>query len=149
MQAPAADPFGNQGVTPVNQRGMGKGPGVRDAGKAQYWLNTIKQATARFASIDAARAAGYVPNPASPDHMLNRAVNRTGNPNKLGLPATLMYDNNGRLIGAMLSANPNQKLPDFGAGAWHRHPADDKVHMHIFFNKSVQGGAFENNTGFI
>lgn len=154
--APGPAQYGSVGVTPEGQVGKGVGPGIRDRARAQQSLAQIQQAVARFADFSAATSLGYKRNPASGydkvQHYINDEFNRAGNNDNVANPATLLYDQSvapSRLVGVMLSADPNRPLPDFGAGAWHRHPGDDNVHMHIWFDRSLDDGAFENNTGYI
>jgi len=144
-------------VTPSGYKGRGTGPGVRDAAQASTWLDKVKQGVARFQDFDVAKAQGYTRNPASGgdaiQHYIHSAANGRADAGDLNFPATLMYktDTGGkpRLVGVMLTGNPDRPLPDFGAGAWHRHPGDNNVHMHVWFDKTVNQGAFENNLGYV
>lgn len=133
------------------------GAGIRDPQRAEQWLNQIRQSVARFSDVNQARAAGYKLNveggTGADQHWINDQVFATGDARNVALPATLMYrfDANGRatLTGIMISARPGTPRPDFGAGDWHKHPDDNQLHMHVWFDKTVQQGAFENYTGTI
>lgn len=136
----------------------GAGNGVRDPQQAQQWLDYIKaQVVPKFSDFDAAVAAGYKRNVASGNdpmqHYIHDRMFSISDPNNVTYPASLMYDfdKGGKpvLSGIMISAKPGMTLPDFGAGAWHTHPADDRVNMHVWFDKTVEGGAFENNSGMV
>lgn len=140
---------------PWSANGVG-GP-VRNANSAAHWLEYIKrETTARFGNFAAAQAAGYKRNPASGEdsiqHYIHDGVFKVSDATRqLEMPATLMYrheqDGSKTLVGVMLSAKPGTQLPDFGAGSWHRHGADDRLNMHVYFDKGVQQGAFEDDTG--
>ena len=140
--------------------GAGDAAGVRDPAAAQRNLGVIKQSLARFTDIRQAVAAGYRYNPdggseGGLQHWINPAVFSTGDPSNVGLPATLMYqlDSAGRasLAGAMISVDPKRHaVPDYGAGAWHTHPDDPQLNMHVWLDgRGIEQGAFENNAGMV
>jgi hypothetical protein len=121
---------------------------VRDAGRAQATLQRLMAATAHLDTEQAARAAGYRPNPSSPDHWINDQVFRVRNGYDLERPATLMFEQ-GRLVGVMLSHDPLKgPPPDLGAGSWHTHggTAGREYAAHIWFNKPLQS-SFGTETG--
>jgi hypothetical protein len=121
---------------------------VRDETRAQATLQRLKTATAHLSTEAAARAAGYRPNPSSPDHWINDQVFRVRNGYDLERPATLMFEK-GRLVGVMLSHDPLKgPPPDLGAGSWHTHggTASREYAAHVWFNRPV-GSAFGTETG--
>jgi len=134
--------------------------GVRDPAAATRNLGIIKQSLARFTDINQAIAAGYRYNPdggseGGLQHWINPAVFSTGDPSNVGLPATLMYqfDSAGKatLAGTMISVDPKKfAVPDYGAGAWHTHPDDPQLNMHVWLDgRSIEQGAFGNNSGMV
>jgi hypothetical protein len=120
----------------VAQRDVNDGR-VRDPQRAAQTLAQLKQVTQAIDTPEKARAAGYHPNPAAPDHWINDDVFRTRNGYDLSRPATIMFEG-GKLVGVMLSHNPNRGAPpDLGAGAWHTHFSNDEYAAHVWFNKPL------------
>lgn len=155
---PTAGDMGSHGHSvAAGTGGIDDGPGVRDASLAEQWRQYLWSQVSRFASLSDAQAAGYHRNPSSGSdplqHYIHDGVFKAGDAGNFAWPATLMYrhnaDGTATLAGVMISARPGTQRPDFGAGAWHRHPGDDYAHMHVWFDKGVHQGAFENNTGVI
>jgi hypothetical protein len=123
---------------------------IRDTQLAQKSLDYLKASTAKFATEEGARAAGYHPNPSDPTHWINDQVFKTRNAYDLDHPASLIYQN-GQLIGVMLSHNPSTgSPPDLGAGSWHTHPGvgDGEYALHVWFNKPLTS-AFGHETGMV
>lgn len=136
------------GVTQLPQQFDVNDGRVRDLARATSVIDRLKMATRHLATEDAARAAGYRPNPSSPDHWINDQVFAVRNGYDLERPATLMFEG-GRLIGVMLSHDPLKgPPPDLGAGTWHTHGGTSgrEYAAHIRFDKPVQA-AFGTETG--
>jgi len=121
---------------------------VRNPALAERTLERLKFATRNLQTPEQARAAGYKPNPSSPDHWINDDVFRVRNGYDLERPATIMFEK-GRLVGVMLSHDPTKGAPpDLGAGSWHTHggTAGREYAAHVWFNKPI-GSAFGAETG--
>lgn len=121
---------------------------VRDEARAQAVLQRLQAATQHLSTEEAARAAGYKPNPSSPDHWINDQVFAVRNGYDLERPATLMFEK-GKLVGVMLSHDPLKgPPPDLGAGSWHTHggTAGREYAAHVYFGRPV-GSAFGRETG--
>lgn len=113
---------------------------MRDSQRAQSVLQRLKASTAHLSTEAAARAAGYKPNPSSPDHWINDDVFAVRNGYDIDRPATLMFEG-GRLVGVMLSHDPLKGAPpDLGAGSWHTHggTAGREYAAHVWFDKPIQ-----------
>ena len=112
---------------------------VRDPNRARQTLQRLEYATRNLQTPAQARAAGYRPNPSSPDHFINNDIFATRNGYDLDRPATVMYEH-GRLVGVMLSHDPRKgPPPDLGAGAWHTHggTSGTEYAAHVYFNKPL------------
>jgi hypothetical protein len=121
---------------------------VRNPAQAQRTIQRLQAATQHLQTPEQARAAGYKPNPSSPDHWINDNIFATRDGYNLERPATIMYEN-GRLVGVMLSHDPQRGAPpDLGAGTWHTHggTAAREYAAHVWFNKPIQS-AFDQATG--
>jgi hypothetical protein len=121
---------------------------VRDATRAQSTIERLQMSTRHLQTEAQARAAGYKPNPSSPDHFISDEIFAVRNGYDLERPATLMFEK-GRLVGVMLSHDPLKgPPPDLGAGSWHTHggTASREYASHVWFNKPLQS-AFGTETG--
>lgn len=121
---------------------------VRDSARATSVIERLRMATRHLATEEAARAAGYRPNPSSPDHWINDQVFAVRNGYDLERPATLMFEK-GRLVGVMLSHDPLKgPPPDLGAGTWHTHGGTSgrEYAAHIRFDRPLQS-AFGSEVG--
>ena len=115
-------------------------PSVRNEQLAARSIERLKAATAHLQTEDQARAAGYHPNPSAPDHWINDQIFATRNGYDVDKPATIMFEND-KLIGVMLSHNPNLGLPpDLGAGSWHTHggTSGQEYALHVRLDRPVQ-----------
>lgn len=146
------------GQTYVNGGGGGQLPTqtnvndgrVRNPALAERTLERLKFATRNLSTPEAARAAGYHPNPSAPDHWINDSIFKARNGYDLEKPATLMFEK-GRLVGVMLSHDPRKGAPpDLGAGSWHTHPGTEgeEYSSHVWFNKPLST-AFGTETGMV
>lgn len=121
---------------------------VRDVGRAERTLHRLRYATQHLQTPAQARAAGYHPNPSSPDHWINDRIFATRNGYDLDRPATIMFEG-GRLVGVMLSHDPAQGAPpDLGAGSWHTHggTSGEEYAAHVWFGKPL-AQSFGTETG--
>jgi len=146
-------------VAPVAQRGRAFAAGlhgqanvndghVRDTVLAQRTIDRLRGATVNLQTPAQAAAAGYHPNPSSPDHWINDSIFAVRNGYDLERPATLMFEKD-QLVGVMLSHNPAQGTPpDLGAGSWHTHggTAGAEYAAHVRFDRPLQS-AFGMETG--
>jgi hypothetical protein len=145
-QGPAQSYVG--GATQLPQQFNVNDGRMRDQQRAQMVLQQLRAATQHLQTPEQARAAGYKPNPSSPDHWINDDIFAVRNGYDLSRPATVMFEN-GRLVGVMLSHDPMRGAPpDLGAGSWHTHggTAGREYAAHVWFNKPLQT-AFGTETG--
>jgi hypothetical protein len=114
---------------------------MRDPALAHRTLAKLKELAQRFPTTREAYAAGYHPNPSAKDHFINDKVFAVRNGFDLESPATLMYDNAGKLVGVMLSHDPRKgPPPDLGAGEWHTHggTTGSELSLHVWFNRPIE-----------
>lgn len=147
---------GGGASTPVTMPGQGLAGqaniadgSMRNQQLAELSLARLREATRNLDTPEKAAAAGYKPNPSSPDHWINDQVFAVRNGYDLSRPATLMFEGR-QLTGVMLSHDPSKgSPPDLGAGAWHSHPGvANELAAHVYFTKPITE-AFGKESGMI
>ena len=138
QQAPPAPKGALTGPMQLPEQRSWQDKSIRDPALAHRTYSKLQELQQRFPTINEAKAAGYHPNPSSPDHYINDQVFKTRNGYDLDSPATLVYGKDGKLTGVMLSHDPRKGgPPDLGAGEWHTHDGTlgSELSFHVWFNK--------------